>query len=84
LPLLLLRWLPDGRREGQEWVCRAPRQSSPGYIKIDLRTGCWADLATGIDGRDVITLAAYLLDLTQSEATTKISEMLRLASPDRS
>jgi hypothetical protein len=78
LPLLLLRWLPDGRREGSEWVARNPKRSDkhPGSFKINLRTGQWADFATGDKGGDVISFAAYLHDLSQSSAAMKLSDML--------
>lgn len=80
LPLLVLRWLPDGRREGHEWVARNPTRSDRrmGSFKINLRTGHWADFATGDKGGDVISLAAYLYGLSQSRAAGKISEMLGL------
>jgi hypothetical protein len=80
LPLMVLRWLPDGRREGQEWVARNPTRSDRhlGSFKINLRTGQWADFATGEKGGDVISLAAYLHGLSQSAAAGKISEMLGL------
>ena len=66
LPKLLHRWLPDGRREGREWVARNPRRNDrqPGSFKINLRTGRWADFATGAKGGDVISLCAYLFGLT--------------------
>lgn len=78
LPLLLLRWLPDGRREGSEWVARNPKRADerPGSFKINLRTGQWADFATGDKGGDVISFTAYLHDLSQSSAAMKLSEML--------
>lgn len=81
LPLLVLRWLPDGRREGHEWVARNPTRNDRtlGSFKINLRTGHWADFATGDKGGDVISLAAYLHKLSQSGAAGKISEMLGLA-----
>jgi hypothetical protein len=80
LPLIVLRWLPDGRREGYEWVARNPRRNDRhlGSFKINLRTGQWADFATGDKGGDVISLAAYLHGLSQSGAARKISEMLGL------
>ena len=85
LPLIVLRWLPDGRREGQEWVARNPKRSDRhlGSFKINLKTGQWADFATGDKGGDVISLAAYLHGLTQSAAACRISEMLGLA-PEQS
>jgi hypothetical protein len=86
LPLIVLRWLPDGRREGREWVARNPKRSDRhlGSFKINLKTGQWADFATGDKGGDVISLAAYLHGLTQSDAASKISEMLGLTMEQRS
>lgn len=82
LPLIVLRWLPDGRREGCEWVARNPMRDDrrPGSFKINLQTGKWADFATGDKGGDVISLAAYLHGLSQSAAARKLSEMLGLPS----
>jgi hypothetical protein len=80
LPLIVLRWLPDGRREGQEWVARNPTRSDQrlGSFKVNLRSGKWADFATGDKGGDVISLAAYLHGLSQPAAAGKVSEMLGL------
>jgi hypothetical protein len=80
LPLIVLRWLPEGRREGHEWVARNPTRSDQrlGSFKVNLRSGKWADFATGDKGGDVISLAAYLHGLSQSGAARKISEMLGL------
>jgi hypothetical protein len=78
LPLIALRWLPEGKREGNEWVSRNPTRADhrPGSFKVNLRTGKWADFATGDKGGDAISLAAYLFDLSQSAAAIKLSEML--------
>jgi hypothetical protein len=58
LPALVRRWLPDGRRQGHEWVSRNPTRNDrkPGSFKINLRSGRWADFATGAKGGDVISL----------------------------
>jgi hypothetical protein len=82
LPLMVLRWLPEGRREGQEWVCRNPTRAdrSPGSFKVNLRTGRWADFATGDGGGDAISLAAYLFGLRQSEAARRIATMLGIGA----
>ena len=86
LPLIVLRWLPDGRREGQEWVARNPKRSDRrlGSFKINLKTGQWADFATGDKGGDVISFAAYLHGLSQPAAASRISKMLGLATEQRS
>jgi len=78
LPDLLDRWLPDGVREGAEWVARNPRRDDRhhGSFKINMSTGRWADFATGDRGGDVISLAAYLARLTQREAARRVAAML--------
>jgi hypothetical protein len=80
LPGLVQRWLPDGRRQGQEWVARNPLRGDRnlGSFKVNLRTGRWADFATGDRGGDVISLAAYLFNLSQGEAARRVAEMLGL------
>ena len=82
LPALLARWLPDGHREGCEWVARNPTRADrhPGSFKINLQSGRWADFATGVKGGDVISLAAYLFGLTQVEAARSIAAMLGIQS----
>lgn len=75
---LCRRWLPDGRRDGHEWVARNPRRvdHKPGSFKINLATGRWGDFAAGIGGGDLVSLAAYLHDLNNREAALRLSEML--------
>lgn len=75
---LLQRWLPDGRREGREWVARNPRRADrrPGSFKANLHTGRWADFATGDAGGDPISLIAYLEGLSQVEAARELARML--------
>lgn len=78
LPDILARWLPDGRREGAEWVARNPRRPDrrPGSFKVNMTTGKWGDFATGERGGDVIALAAYLFRLRQYEAARKVADMV--------
>lgn len=78
LAALLARWLPGGRRQGQEWVARNPTRADrrPGSFSVNMRTGRWADFATGDRGGDVISLAAYLHGLSQVEAARRLSAML--------
>lgn len=56
------QWLPDGRRNGAEWVARNPTRSdqTPGSFSVNLRTCKWADFATGDSGGDLVSLYAYL------------------------
>ena len=81
LPSLLDRWLPDGRKQGVEWVARNPNRSDrrPGSFSVNTRTGRWADFATGERGGDVVSLAAYLHGMGQADAARKLADMLGLA-----
>ena len=75
---ILTRWLPDGVLRGQEYIARNPTRSDnePGSFKINIRSGRWSDFATGDKGGDVISLAAYLFTLKQSEALRRVAIML--------
>ena len=77
-PALLDRLLPSGRRRGNEWVALNPhrRDRTTGSFKINLRTGRWADFATGDKGGDVISLAAFLWGVPQSEAARRLAREL--------
>ena len=70
--------LPDGRREGTEWVARNPLRADhkPGSFKVNLHTGRWGDFATGDKGGDLVSLAAYVAALTQREAAIRLAESL--------
>jgi hypothetical protein len=80
LPALASRWLPDGHRQGREWIAKNPTRPDrrTGSFKVNLRTGRWADFATGDRGGDAISLAAYLFGLSQAEAARRVAEMLGL------
>jgi hypothetical protein len=75
---LARRWLPDGRREGVEWVAinltRVDKRR--GSFKVNTRTGRWSDFATGAAGGDIPGLAAYLFNLKQGEAALKVADAL--------
>ena len=82
LPALLLRWLPDGRRRGHEYVARNPTRDDrrPGSFSINMRTGCWADFADHARGGDVISLYAYLRGVRQGEAACELARVLGIDS----
>lgn len=84
LPDLLRRWLPDGQRHGREWVALNPRRADArrGSFKVNMQTGCWADWAIDARGGDVISLAAYLANVKQSDAALCLAEMLGISSYD--
>jgi hypothetical protein len=85
LPAILRRWLPDGKRWGFEWVARNPTRADrrPGSFKVNLRSGRWADFATGAKGGDVISLAAYLFGISQGEAARQVAAMLAIDASGR-
>jgi hypothetical protein len=76
--ILVRRWLPDGKREGAEWVAINPTRADnrKGSFKVNLRTGRWSDFATGDAGGDLVALAAFLFHLDQAEAARKIAAAL--------
>jgi hypothetical protein len=78
LPVILQRWLPDGKRIGHEWMARNPRRTDQhaGSFSINIQSGRWADFATDDRGGDVISLAAYLAGVSQSEAARSLASML--------
>lgn len=86
LPSLLARWLPDGRRIGHEYVARNPTRADrrPGSFCINIASGRWADFAVGDAGGDPISLAAYLFDLTQTDAARALARSLNLNTEPQS
>ncbi len=78
LPQLLMRWLPAGRFHGREYIALNPHRADRtlGSFRINTHTGRWADFATGDKGGDVISLAAYLFRIRQSEAKNNLQKML--------
>ncbi|WFU84832.1 hypothetical protein QA645_19450 [Bradyrhizobium sp. CIAT3101] len=79
------RWLPDGRREGREWVAINPTRldAKKGSFKVNLQTGRWSDFATGDGGGDLISLAAYIHKLKQGDAAVRVAAMLGIDPYER-
>lgn len=59
---LLASWLPDGKKEGKEWVAINPTRgdASKGSFKVNMSNGRWSEFATGKSGGDLISLYQYL------------------------
>ena len=74
--VLVWRWLPDGKREGAEWVAINPTRADArkGSFKVNMTTGRWSDFAVGAAGGDLVSLAAYLFRLKQAEAALKVAQ----------
>jgi hypothetical protein len=82
LPVLLHRWLPDGRRRGREFIARNPTRDDrrPGSFTINIATGRWADFADGAaKGGDVVSLYAYLRNIGQGDAARELASLLRIS-----
>jgi hypothetical protein len=62
----------------QEYVALNPRRDDrhPGSFKTNLRTGRWADFATGDRGGDVVSILAFLRGYSQGDAARALSTML--------
>ena len=78
LEALCARWLPGGRRIGAEWTCGSLRGEPGRSCKVNLRTGRWADFATGEKGGDIVNLAAAVHRLPRVEAAQRLAQMLGL------
>ena len=76
LPALCARWLPGGRREGVEYSCADLSGGAGRSCKVNLRTGRWADFATGERGGDAVSLAAAIARCSQVEAARNLAAML--------
>ena len=79
LPAVLARLLPGGKIIAREYVVRNPTRADrrPGSFKVNLRTGRWADFATGDKGGDPVSLVAYLEGVSQV-AARRLARMLGL------
>jgi hypothetical protein len=74
------RLLPDGRREGHEYVVLNPRRPDHhlGSFKVNLLTGVWCDFSSGDRGRDPVSLIAFIENCRQSEGARKLARLLSL------
>ena len=72
--------LPGGKVAGHEYVVLNPQRADrrPGSFKVNLRTGRWADFATGDCGGDLISLMAWRYEVRQIEAAQRLADFLRL------
>lgn len=70
--------LPDGRREGREWVALNPKRPDQrlGSFKVNLVSGVWKDFANGDGGADLVSLAAFVAGVSQREAAIRLAERL--------
>ncbi|SDX47148.1 DUF3987 domain-containing protein [Thiocapsa roseopersicina] len=82
---VLSAWLPEGKRQGPEWVSRNPTRHDTklGSFLVNITTGAWSDFATNDRGGDLVSLVRYLDGLpTQGEAARKLASWLGIAPTD--
>ncbi len=79
------RLIPGGRvRAGEYVVCNPNRADRrPGSFKVNLRTGRWADFATGETGGDLIALTAWRFGVRQSDAARQLAAHLGIDTEAR-
>jgi putative DNA primase/helicase len=80
---LLAAWLPDGKRNGQEWIARNPtrQDDKPGSFKINTATGAWCDFACGDSGADLIDLYRYLNNTDLRAAARAVADQCGVIKP---
>ncbi len=75
---ILSHWLPDGKREGHEYLPLNPLRadSKPGSFSINTNTGAWSEFATDDKGGDLVALIAYLENCSQGQAAERLADFL--------
>lgn len=76
--ILLWRLLPHAKKQGHEYVALNPTRPDRhlGSFRINANSFKWADFATGDRGGDIISLWAYLRQITQLQAAKEIMQIL--------
>lgn len=83
---VLAHFLPGGKLQGREYVCRNPTRDDqrPGSFSVNVETGRWADFATGDEGGDLVALVAYIGGTSNGEAAKRLADFLGLAEASES
>ena len=76
--ILLRRILPGAIKQGSEYVSLNPTRydCNLGSFRINAYTYRWADFATGDKGGDIISLWAYIRQVSQVKAAQEIMTIL--------
>lgn len=75
-------WLGKTRLSGDNLLALNPTRADRhiGSFSINIRTGVWADFATGDAGGDIVSFYAYLHNLTQIEAARELAKKMGVHS----
>ena len=71
---ILKQLLPNGKKEGNEYVALNPTRNDRnlGSFRINTTTLKWADFATNDRGGDIISLYAYIKGVNQLTAAQEL------------
>ncbi len=71
---ILRQLLPNGKKDGDEYVALNPTRNDKklGSFRINTRSWKWADFATNDKGGDIISLYAYVRGVNQLTAAKEI------------
>lgn len=77
--ILLRRILPHAVKQGFEYIAINPTRydRNLGSFRINAHTLKWADFSTGDRGGDIISLWAYVRQLSQFKAAEEIMQIVR-------
>ncbi|WP_417282665.1 VapE domain-containing protein [Comamonas sp.] len=75
---LVVRWLPGGQFDGPEYRCADLSGGHGHSCSVNVKTGKWADFATGDQGNDLIGLYAAIHDLSNAKAAIQVAREERL------
>lgn len=79
---LVPQWLPEGTRRGREWVVGSLSGEKGDSCAVNLKTGMWADFATGERGGDLLSLYAAIHSMRQVDAYRELRDNSRPAVVD--
>lgn len=77
---LVPRWLPGGQFDGHEYRCADLSGGHGHSCSVNVKTGKWADFATGDQGNDLIGLYAAIHDLSNAKAAIQVAREEKLES----
>jgi uncharacterized protein (DUF927 family) len=76
--------LTGGKQSGREYLPLNPRRADgkPGSFSVNRDSGAWSDFAVDAKGGDLVSLAAYVLDMGQTEAAEQLGRLLGITPAD--
>ncbi len=77
--------LAGGKNAGREYLPLNPKRDdhAPGSLTIHRDKGAWMEGATGDRGGDLVSLAAYIWDCSNSDAAERLGKQLGVDMPER-